>query len=284
MSSSRSHPDRPSDGAPADPDAPENNPRLKAWVDTFDTPLLIAAAAFLVAYAAPILHPAMPVWGHRVAFWVQFLVWAIFLIDLSVRVFLARRRIRYLINQWLDVAAVILPALRPVAALNAVIGRSVLSGRGIRLFRGRMALIVSASTSIVGVVAALAVLKAERVHPDANITTFSDSLWWAMTTITTVGYGDQYPVTVTGRLFASGLMITGIGLLGVITATLATWFVDRVRAAESTSSEQRTSASIAELLQEMQELRAEVSALRDQLNHGRPDPISPTTTTNHPSE
>jgi voltage-gated potassium channel len=78
--------------------------------------------------------------------------------------------------------------------------------------------------------AALAVLDAERSSPNANISDFGDAIWWAVTTMTTVGYGDQYPVSGAGRLVAFGRMIGGIALLGTVTATLASWLVETVAA------------------------------------------------------
>ena len=64
-------------------------------------------------------------------------------------------------------------------------------------------------------------LDAERSAPDASITTFGEAVWWTITTISTVGYGDRYPVTVEGRLVAATLMVAGIALLGVVTASIA---------------------------------------------------------------
>jgi hypothetical protein len=87
-------------------------------------------------------------------------------------------------------------------------------------------------------VAALAALDAERGDPDANILDFGDALWWAITTMTTVGYGDRYPVTTTGRIVAGGLMVGGIALLGTVTATLASLLIERV-ADESQACEPR---------------------------------------------
>ena len=86
-------------------------------------------------------------------------------------------------------------------------------------------------------VTALAMLDAERGVHDANITSFPDAMWWGGTTITTVGYGDRYPVTGEGRLVAVALMLTGIALLGVITAALASWFVERIGAVEAAEVE-----------------------------------------------
>jgi hypothetical protein len=78
--------------------------------------------------------------------------------------------------------------------------------------------------------AALAVLDAERSNPDANITNFGNGIWWAVTTPTTICYGDHYRTTAIGRLVAFGLMIGGIALLGTVTATLASWLVETAAA------------------------------------------------------
>ena len=69
------------------------------------------------------------------------------------------------------------------------------------------------------------VIFAERPNPDANIQTASDAVWWAFVTITTVGYGDRYPTTNWGRLVGVLVMITGVGLFGVLTGYLANAFL-----------------------------------------------------------
>jgi voltage-gated potassium channel len=76
-----------------------------------------------------------------------------------------------------------------------------------------------AVTVVIG--AASTVLDAERNAPEGNITTFPDALWWAATTVTTVGYGDRFPVTAEGRLIGVVLMVVGIAVFGSITAALA---------------------------------------------------------------
>jgi voltage-gated potassium channel len=119
---------------------------------------------------------------------------------------------------------------------------------------------VAGAVALVAFIAALAMLDAERGEPDATVATFGDALWWAATTVTTVGYGDYFPSTTEGRLVAVGLMVTGIALLGVITAALASWFVEKV--GEVQAAEQRTGSEVAELLAEVRALRADVSELR----------------------
>jgi voltage-gated potassium channel len=76
---------------------------------------------------------------------------------------------------------------------------------------------------------ALFVLKAEQGNPHANITTYSNAIWWAFVTITTVGYGDYYPVTNAGRFWALILMFAGLGIIGVLSSYLASTFISLQR-------------------------------------------------------
>jgi voltage-gated potassium channel len=77
--------------------------------------------------------------------------------------------------------------------------------------------------------AAIAVLDVERDAEGANITTFGDAVWWAATTVTTVGYGDRYPVTTEGRVIAVALMVAGIATVGAVMASIAAWMVAQVQ-------------------------------------------------------
>ena len=104
-------------------------------------------------------------------------------------------------------------------------------------------------------VASLAVLDVERGQPGSNIENLGDSLWWALTTVTTVGYGDQYPVTDRGRVVAAALMLCGIALIGMVTATLATYLVEAVRDDREAVSER------AQILAEIAALRRDIAAL-----------------------
>ncbi|WP_427008442.1 cation:dicarboxylate symporter family transporter [Pseudarthrobacter sp. H2] len=108
---------------------------------------------------------------------------------------------------------------------------------------------------------ALAVLDAEENAAGSNITNFEDALWWAMTTITTVGYGDHFPVTLLGRLVAAGLMIGGIAVLGVVTASVAAWLVENVAvetAADVEAKEEPLRLEIARLARQIEQLSAQL--------------------------
>ena len=131
-----------------------------------------------------------------------------------------------------------------VTSLQQAVGHTI---------RGRVIVYTACGASIVVYAAALAILDVEGNNPDAKIRTLGDALWWASTTVTTVGYGDLHPVTGPGRLVAVALMVGGITLLGLVTATLASWIVERV-AEEDTANEAATRAQIEELREEIRRL------------------------------
>jgi voltage-gated potassium channel len=176
----------------------------------------------------------------------------------------------------------LLPVLRPLQMLRLLTAVLTLTRRTEIWARGRLALYVGSTTFLLVIVSALAVLDAERRHPDAAISTYPDALWWSVVTITTVGYGDFYPVSTTGRFVALALMIGGIGLIGFVTGSLASWIVERISettaeaeaaAEQSRATDQQaagtdegtvpaTRADIAALTAELAALRTEVAALR----------------------
>jgi len=163
---------------------------------------------------------------------VTWAAWALFVIDYAARLALSHERRAFVRGNVLDLAVIALPLLRPLRLLRLVKLLSVLNRHAGGSLRGRVAVYVAGATVLVLFVASLAVLDAERGAKSATITTFGDALWWAMTTVTTVGYGDRYPITAEGRFIAGGLMLAGIALLGIVTASLASWLVDKVREVE----------------------------------------------------
>jgi voltage-gated potassium channel len=240
-------------GRTADP----SEPRLSAWETRTDLPLTLLAVGFLFGYAWQVLdNDATPTvrQGLEAALWV---VWAVFAVDYVIRLTLAREKLRFVWRHLFDLIVVALPMVRQLRALRLITVLRVLNRRADSTFRGRIGIYVAGTTLLVGLSASLAVLDAERHHPDASITTFGDALWWTMTTISTVGYGDRYPVTTEGRLVAAALMIGGIALLGVVTGVIASWFVEKIAGAEH-SIEETTRTEIQALRAELAELRAEL--------------------------
>lgn len=232
-------------------------------------PLTGVALLFLAAYAWPIIDPDLPASWRRVAAATTTIAWVTFAADYVARVSSADNRWRYVRRRPLDLATVALPLLRPLRLLRLLTLLSVLHRHAGGALRGRVIVYAAGAATLVSFVAALAVLDAERRSPDANIADFGDAMWWALTTMTTVGYGDRFPVTGSGRLVAGGLMLAGIALLGVVTATLASWLVQRV-AEEEERGQAATQQQVAELAQEVRALRAELAGGR--LPGQRPSP------------
>lgn len=184
-----------------------------------------------------------------------------FAADYLVRLGLTPCRREFVRTHWLDLCAVVLPMLQPLRLLRLV-STLMLVGR-----RARMASQIRVTTYVAGAVVgllmfgSLAVLSVERESPNGNIRTLGDAVWWSFTTMTTVGYGDHAPTTGLGRIIAVGLMLSGIALLGVVTANIAAWFIERFE--KDDVEEQRQTEAIRDLTAEVRALRAEVAALRE---------------------
>jgi voltage-gated potassium channel len=110
--------------------------------------------------------------------------------------------------------------------------------------------------------ASVLVLQFESASPDANITTGGDALWWAVVTITTVGYGDKYPVTPGGRSIAFLVMFTGVGIIGALASLLSSVLV---QSPASSSQEEEPTPTPASLELELAGIRGELAALREML-------------------
>jgi voltage-gated potassium channel len=237
--------------------------RLTRWEHATAYPLTVLSVLFIVVYAWPILDPAMEPHARRTCEYGDLVIWALFGVEYLIRLGLARRKGSFVRSHWFDLAVLLLPMLRPLRALRLVNAIKFLNQRAAALTRGRLAIYVGATTVVLVLVAALAVLDAERGHPGSNIETFPEALWWGMATITTAGYGDFYPTTLEGRLVAIGLMIGGIGLIGFVTGSLATWIVERIAVAERPA--EATRRDVGRLLDEVRQLRAEISELRGEI-------------------
>jgi len=120
--------------------------------------------------------------------------------------------------------------------------------------RAQSAFLAASLVSILLIfIASIAILHFEAV-PEANIRSAEDAVWWGVATITTVGYGDRYPVTTEGRIVAAALMTAGVGLFGIFSGFVAAWFL---KPSQSCSSD------------ELEALRAEVHRLKEELHRNQ---------------
>ncbi|HWN31345.1 MAG TPA: ion channel [Pseudonocardia sp.] len=242
-------------------------PRLVAWERWVDWPLTGLAVVFLGLYAFNVLDTRLSHAQHDALDLVLTGIWVVFGVDFVVRLVLAQDRRAFFRTHLLDVVILLLPMARPLRALRVLTVIRALNRRLRGGLHGKAAVYVVATTLLVGLIAALAVLDAERNAPHATITTFGDAIWWTLATIATVGYGDLYPVTTEGRIVAGTLMIAGIALLGVITGSFASWFVASLRDVEEEVEQTggRLDDRLDEVLAETRRLAAQVQALENRL-------------------
>lgn len=238
--------------------------RLQRYQARTEWVLVLIAVAFLTLYSVKVLgrpDGATGAWLDRA----MIVVWVLFGVDFVVRLCLASPRLRWFLRHLPEAVILVLPVLRPLRLLSLTVVIGVVQRAVGHNIRGRVIVFTACGTALMVYSAALAMLDAERDRNE-NINNFGDALWWSFATVTTVGYGDTYPVTVVGRLIAVTLMIAGVSLLAVVTATLASWIVERV-AAEDTRGRAATAAHIEDLRDEVRKLTEAVQASA----YGEPD-------------
>ncbi len=176
-------------------------------------------------------------------------IWAIFAADFFLKFAITPAKLRYLREHWLEALVVLVPFVRPLRILRLVL----FSVRAIKVSRRRLVNVDFLLVYAVGivVVAATVVTVVEKDHD--SITSFTDALWWAVVTATTVGYGDMTPVSPIGRGMAIMLMLVGIGLFGGLTANFASTLF---------RTDDNVEANTEQMLDEMKAIRAELSELR----------------------
>jgi voltage-gated potassium channel len=200
----------------------------RTWHERTETPLMVAGFAYLVAYSwrviADLQGPARVVATSVVLF-----TWGLFILDYLVRLALAKNRRKWFRTHLPALAFALIPVLRLVRLLQVLTRVPGMKPTAGGFLRTQIMVYGAGVSAILIYIASLAVLEAERHAPDANITSFGIAVYWSVVTVTTTGYGDYVPVTTAGRWVAVGLMLGGVALAGVITATLASWVLERAQ-------------------------------------------------------
>ena len=240
--------------------------RLRTWERATEWPLTGTAVVFLAAYAWEVLANAQG-GAKDAAELVIDAVWVLFGVDYLVRLALASSRSRWFLHHLPDLAVIALPILRPLRLLRLVTLVGIMQRSAGTALRGRITLYTAGSAALLIFTSALATLDAERHEPGSSIRSFGQALWWALTTITTIGYGDTVPVSTEGRCIAALLMIGGVALIGVVTATLASWIVSLVEE-ENAEQEAATQAQVAALQQQVGELSERIDHLLEERESG----------------
>ncbi|MFG2122146.1 potassium channel family protein [Streptomyces sp. NPDC048710] len=202
-----------------DDDSPEAR-----WGQHTEIPLFAASLVFLTAYAIRVLATGLaPFWRGLCAL-VMLALWVIFAVDYVVRWRLSGLRfLRFATAHFLLTVVVALPLLRPLRIVPLYDAIQRRQGEPRLSLYARVSAYASLSTLLLGFSGALAVYQQERGAPGATMKTFGDAVWWAASTLSTVGYGDITPVTTLGRVIATGMMACGVGLLGAVTGSFSSW-------------------------------------------------------------
>jgi len=223
---------------------------------------------FSLIVAAGIVWPRNPA-VDIILYWADSIICGIFAIDFLLILRRSPNKTDYFLKKggWLDILGSIpvVPgfpwtAVFRVARLNSL-RQTIkhLQGKDhITSMRNSPANTVMLTTILVGIVlittASMLILRVERYAPNANIINGKAAFWWAVVTVTTVGYGDFAPVTNAGRILAAGLMIFGIGVFAVLTSFIASKFI---------TSQDNTSDLIAQIQEENAFIRAELASIKD---------------------
>ncbi|MET8247962.1 ion channel [Streptomyces sp. NPDC005202] len=206
----------------------DDDSRTARWEHRAGVPLGVASLLYLASYAVRVLGPELPGPVRDLCLAVLYASWALFVVDYAVRWHLSGEGVHFVHRHWLDSVVVLLPLLRPVRIVRVYDAmQERRRGQPHMPLQARVMLYAGMSAGLLGFAAALVMYQYEHAAPHASIRTFGDSLWWAASTLATVGYGDVVPVTFVGRLVAVALMGCGVALLGAVTGSFSSWLMQR---------------------------------------------------------
>lgn len=233
----------------------ESQSHRQEWLDAYTKRISPWLSILALVYLATFSIQA--IWYYPDATWYRYMnifgnvLWVLFVIDLLFRFLMSTDKKHFFQKNIVDTITVIVPQFRAIRALRAFTGGSFISKKSGLISGGGLASAFTAALIVVWV-GSLMVLNAERTAPNAEITSAGDAIWWGFETVTTVGYGDFVPVTWDGRALAVLVMLVGISVLGVVTASLSAALVKRAHQGPD---------RVEEVLTELAQLKAMVARL-----------------------
>lgn len=242
---------------PRDGEALDRFERQTAW------PMLVLSLAIIPLLVIPLAVELSPT-TETVIFTVDWIIWGLFAVEYGVRLYLAPSKGHFVRSNVIDLVVVVIPFLRPLrvarstrllrlmtaARVGALLARGLHAVRVVlvRHNLGYSLLVVMLLTIGAGV----AVWAVEADEPGRNIENIADGIWWAITTLTTVGYGDRFPTSPLGRGIAVVVMLVGVGVIGLLAASLASFFLER------RGSAQREPSDLREVLQRLERIERQL--------------------------
>lgn len=201
--------------------------RLNVW------PMFVLSLVFVVISVLLVANPK-EISGtarHYMSLSIPFL-WGIFIADYVIRLMISVNKRQFFLSHFFELLSLVIPYLRPFLLIRYFWRLSYFHHRGSSGLRAKTIVSASLFALFFTYTLSTAVWLVERGAPKANILNWGDAIWWGFTTISTVGYGDFYPVTGWGRLLAVMLMVGGLFILGVASATVISAFNDEMKRVE----------------------------------------------------
>jgi voltage-gated potassium channel len=236
-----------------------NQERLERFERQTDIPLMVLAAALIPLIIVPWAFEIDASWEQAIL-WADWGIWAAFALVFGVKLAFAPHPFGYVREHWLEASLVALPFLRPLRlarvlrfarvavalGLNVKVLGAIFGKRAMKVLAGVLAAALVGGGGLV--------FAAERQADGATITSFQDGVWWALVTMTTVGYGDFYPTTALGRSIGLLLMVFGVAALAAVTAEVAAMLIR--------NREDEAEIQLSDVMAKLDELQSELAALR----------------------
>jgi voltage-gated potassium channel len=177
----------------------------------------------------------LPVETSRLLNYIDIVICIFFFVEFLIRFFKASNKLKFMTWGWIDLVSSIpmigflrygrlfrlIRLLRIIRAFRST--KNLVQHIFFNKAQGTFVSVISVAILLL-VFCSIAILQVET-DTNSNIKTAEDAIWWAYVTITTVGYGDKFPVTTEGRIIAAILMTAGVGLFGTFTAYISSWFL-----------------------------------------------------------
>lgn len=203
------------------------SPRVLRWEDRTAWPMFALSLVFFAAWVWSLADTKLTVHQQNLLVGLIGVLWIVFIADIVVRLAICGSPREFLRTRWFEAVALVIVYLRPFVIL-AYLWRLPWFRASASRQRLRLVILVSIFTLLFVFTASTLVWLTERQDAHANIVNLGDAIWWGFSTLATVGYGDFVPVTPLGRTIAVGLMMGGLIVLGVTSATVISALTDQM--------------------------------------------------------